>query len=67
LDARDGRGRGEGGIDGDVAIFVFEEGEFVSGRELGDEIEDEGCEGVRWLESERSGCGYWSFRSLGSR
>jgi hypothetical protein len=43
LDAGDGGGRGERGIDGDVAVFVFEEGEFVGGGELGDEVEDEGC------------------------
>lgn len=38
LDAGDGGGGGELGIDGDVAVFVFEEGEFVCGRELGDEV-----------------------------
>jgi hypothetical protein len=44
LHTGDGGGRGERGIDGDVAVFVFEEGEFVRGGELGDKVEDEGCD-----------------------
>lgn len=41
-DAGDGGGCGELGVDCDVAEFVFEEGESVGWRELGDEVEEEG-------------------------
>jgi hypothetical protein len=67
LDARDGGGRGERGIDGDVAVFVFEEGEFVGGGELGDEVEDEGCDVLAGDRGGGVGRTYWSFQSPGSR
>lgn len=42
-DAGDGGGGGEARVDGEVAEFVFQQGEFVGGGELGEEVEDEGC------------------------
>jgi hypothetical protein len=46
LDARDGLRRGKLRVDGYVAVFVFEEREFVGFGELGDQVEDEGWEGL---------------------
>jgi hypothetical protein len=53
LYAGDGLGRGELGVDCYVAVFVFEECEFVSFGELGDQVEDKGWDvlgGVREVE-----------------